>query len=117
MSVTRKPAEADFSNRVDCSPDLVRSEIVGQSPGVEAGDAITLACEDCDVVLTADNTHVSYEAAFWLGVDWTSEQFCSVCKDRREADGPPDSAISYDPPDTTWYREQLRQAGRGHLLG
>lgn len=82
-----------------------------------AADVISPTCEDCDVVLTQDNTRVSPQEAYWLGVDWTSEQFCEDCKDRREADGPAELSINYDPPDTTWYREQLRMAGRGHLLG
>ncbi len=74
-------------------------------------------CEDCDVILTLENTAVDPQEAFWLNVDWTDERFCTVCKERREGDGPPDSWISYDPPDESSYREQIRDAGRGHLLG
>ena len=116
MRATRTPTETKYTPEVDCSPAIVPTPVSGL-PSVVEMDAAISTCEDCDVVLTEDNTRVTYEEAFWLGVDWTSERYCETCKDRREADGSPDSAINYDPPDTSCYREQLRMAGRGHLLG
>jgi hypothetical protein len=118
MSTTRSPAEAHLSTEIDSSTDGAPAPVLQSLSVVQAEmDATILTCEDCDVVLTEGNTRVTYEEAFWLGAVWTSEQYCETCKDRREADGPSDSAISYDAPDASWYREQLCQAGRGHLLG
>lgn len=116
MSATGIPQDMTSGRGVTCGSAGAPSEALEATSEIQA-EAILSYCADCDVILTQQNTYVTYEEWFWLGVDWTSEQYCATCKDQRAADGPPDSAIRYDPPDTSWYREQLRQAGRGHLLG
>ena len=118
MRATRTPAEMKCKPEIDCNSAVAPAPEPELSAVAQtAVEAPVSNCEDCDVVLTADNTRVNSQEAFWLGVDWTSERYCETCKDRREEDGPPDSAINYDPPDSSWYREQMRMAGRGHLLG
>ena len=74
-------------------------------------DTYELRCGDCDVPLTEENTEVDASAAYWVNAKWQDEDRCATCKENA-ADG----EVRYPEPGGGFYEQNLRDAGRGHLL-
>lgn len=73
-----------------------------------------MICDDCGATLTPANTEVEREDAFWTGATWDKQQYCKRCKyDRADGGEPSYDGGSYEPSN---YREDMINAGRGHLI-